>query len=124
MEENLMSSGLLITAIGMGLVFVVILFLWGMMDLMVKITADRKPADKPVAPSPEDERLEAPPTDRLLKQRAAAAAVATLLSLQASVSQSAPYEPGETSPWQAINRTSQFNQRSSMYHRKNRGSKE
>lgn len=124
MEENLMSSGLLITAIGMGLVFVAIVFLWGFMDVLVKITADRKPADKLSAFPPEDGMLEAPPTDRLLKQRAAAAAVATLLSQQAAVSQSVPYEPGETSPWQATNRTNQFNQRSSMYHRKNRGSKE
>ena len=34
-------QGLIMTAIGMGLVFVAILALWWMMDVMVKITTDR-----------------------------------------------------------------------------------
>ena len=35
-------QGLLITAIGMSLVFVVIIFLWGMMALLVRVTSKKE----------------------------------------------------------------------------------
>lgn len=38
---NPITQGLLITAIGMGLVFLAILFLWALMDFLVRITNDK-----------------------------------------------------------------------------------
>lgn len=39
---TLLNQGLLITAIGMGLVFIMILALWGIMDLLVKVTSKQE----------------------------------------------------------------------------------
>ncbi len=39
---TVIEQGLLITGIGMGLVFVVIIFLWGLMALMMRVTSGKK----------------------------------------------------------------------------------
>jgi len=44
--SNTLISGLIITAIGMGLVFAAIVFLWGMMALMVRL-GSRQEKDQP-----------------------------------------------------------------------------
>ena len=92
MQMEPIVGALWITLIGMGLVFVVIVLLWGFMALLVKVTADRKVAAED-AETPEEtadtypngDSFPAPAEDLLsLKMRAAAAAVAAALALQKS----------------------------------------
>jgi Na+-transporting methylmalonyl-CoA/oxaloacetate decarboxylase gamma subunit len=92
------SNTLLITLIGMGLVFSVILLIWGLMALLVRLVKDpiKEKADT------EDWLLE-----EELKQRAAVAAVGAALARETS------FEPHEfplpptafVSAWQAVMRS-------------------
>jgi Na+-transporting methylmalonyl-CoA/oxaloacetate decarboxylase gamma subunit len=70
MSEPFVQS-LQITALGMGLVFAAILLLWGMMNLLTAITADRGKSDSAAS---------ALDTDNDLKAQAAAIAVALALA--------------------------------------------
>lgn len=116
MVGNLVNA-LWITLIGMGLVFLAILALWGMMALIVRLTAERPGADaeaaEAVAAAEEAEAVEEiPDTDR--KRRAAAAAVAVAVALQAQRSAEslrAAGPAGSVSVWQAAHRASQISQR-------------
>ena len=120
-----MINVLLITAIGMGLVFVVIILLWGMMELLVRLLAD-KPAKEETAAAPalvEAETVEPEPqASGSRRQKAAAVAVAAALQIrrrQAAVeavrlalvsgNQSVlnPFETGQASNWQAVMRAVQ-----------------
>jgi Na+-transporting methylmalonyl-CoA/oxaloacetate decarboxylase gamma subunit len=97
-----MYTALIITVIGMSLVFAAILLLWGLMALIVRLGAS-SPSETQKEQSREME----------MKKLAAAAAVATALSGQ----------PGETlhefplpptaivSPWQAVMRSKMLNKR-------------
>ncbi len=118
-----------ITLIGMGLVFIGILALWGLMELIVKITnwyALRHPEEEEgeaneAAPIPE--ALPAPSTNKL---QAAAAAVAVALALKADAEVAAPVfdrtlQDGHASAWQAVMRSTQLSQRSNQFNRKSRG---
>ena len=55
---NNLTLALQITAVGMGLVFAVIILLWWLMALLTSVTADKKspPAELASAPHEEDER--------------------------------------------------------------------
>ncbi len=112
MNNELLNQGLLIAAIGMGLVFVVIIFLWGLMALLMRLTSGgKKPTaatlpDKGAAPAiaPEVEKIEG-------QRRAAVAAVAVGLA-KASRQKQAFVPPnqeagGQLSPWQAFHRSRQ-----------------
>lgn len=107
-----MVDALWITLIGMGLVFVAILLLWGLMALLVRLTDEKEVAE-------EEEALEleqaAVPTDGSLvdrKYRAAAAAVAIALALRKPVRAGQTAQPaGSLSAWQAVNRANQISQR-------------
>lgn len=109
-----MANALLITLIGMGLVFVVILLLWGLMALLVRLTAEKEavvgePVEAEAALAQADERAEpAPGLDR--KRRTAAAAVAAALALQSS-SRPAVKPAGSLSAWQIVHRAGQARQR-------------
>jgi len=78
------SNALLITALGMGIVFAVLILLWGLMALMVRLLSDREEGGEtgeavetaPVEPAPAAASGQ--------KRRAAAAAVAVALALQSS----------------------------------------
>ena len=112
-----MANALLITLIGMGLVFVVILLLWGLMALLVRLTAEKEAV---VAPESETAAIEveapeasaqpepAPGMDR--KRRAAAAGVAAAIALQSS-SRPAVKPAGSLSAWQIVHRAGQARQR-------------
>lgn len=112
MNSELVNQGLMIAAIGMGLVFVVIIFLWGLMALLMRLTSAGE------SPQPEHLPLEMsdssmPPKFEITERqrRAAAAAVAVSLALASSGKRSAP-SPGptaEVSPWQAFHRSRQIN---------------
>lgn len=124
-----LEKSLLMTLIGMGLVFVGILLLWGLMALMVRLLPERRAkADETGDPQddPADEVVAAEsPTlapDADVRRRAAAAAVAVALAVrQAGAALLQPPTPSVSS-WQAVLRANQLNQRLQMFNRKPRGS--
>ncbi len=135
-DTNILSQALFITLIGMGLVFVGLLLLWGLMELTVQLTNwynRRHPEEEEGEEEEEVEAVveEAPvaalPAPSALKQKAAAAAVAIALALEESApaEMAAPLPAGYTaqpSAWQAVMRSAQLNQRSANFTRKPRGS--
>ncbi len=98
------SNALLISAIGMGLIFGAIFFLWGVMALLVHLTRDSETV-KAVK--------EGQVNDLDLKRRAAAAAVTAALAHESS------FEPHEfplpptalITAWQAVMRSKVLNKR-------------
>ena len=102
--------GLLITAIGMGLVFAVIIFLWGLMALMMRVTSGKN-QDKTLV---EDESITDVPIVPELEttegqRRAAAVAVGTALSAKRiRDAQRSEDRSGGLSPWQAVHRPRHF----------------
>ncbi len=111
-----MSPGLIITAIGMGLVFAAIIFLWGLMALMVRLDARITPKDKAV--EMEGKVAESEPSPPSRKQKAAAAALAVALA-QAVVRVSSPVEParGTGSSWLSVQRAQVLQDKSRMFMR-------
>jgi len=114
MNNELIIQGLRIAAIGMGLVFLVIIFLWGLMALLMRLTSRGE--------TPEDEALPGERTDQSLipkfeaterQRRAAAAAVAVSLAMAFNwVKAGEPLGGGpkdEVSAWQAFHRSRQTN---------------
>jgi Na+-transporting methylmalonyl-CoA/oxaloacetate decarboxylase gamma subunit len=109
-----LNQALWITLIGMGLVFVAILLLWGLMALLVRVLAERPaPADEPAASAAPGQS--AIPEDALLlarKRRAAAAAVAAALA--AAEARPRPRITARPTPasgislWQAAHRAGQL----------------
>lgn len=96
--ENL-TVALLITLIGMGLVFGVIVLFWLSMSVLVRTTAARK---EPAAAEQEEPAIE----ERALRQRAAIVAVSAALAMQ-SQSTLRPYPLPATvlvNTWQAVMR--------------------
>ncbi len=138
---NTMVNALIITGIGMGLVFVAILALWGLMELMVKVTARFAPREENVEEGeveeaateaePVSEAALVEPADDLtgLKRKAAAAAVAMALAsasaaelpawLSSAGARVSTYTSG--SAWQAVARGGQLSQSATLYSRKSRG---
>lgn len=121
---ELLNQGLLIAAIGMGLVFLALILLWGLMALLGRIPAGRKPAEEIAiaAEAPAEEAVEAVSPDNSLRIKAAAAAVAIALGLQKSAILTAPKSPNAVSSWLVARRSSQFNQNAVITNRKSRGS--
>ena len=127
------SSALIITGIGMGLVFIAILALWGMMEIMVRATTrlalkEAEEAQESEEESEVEEEAETiqPAVDSSaeLKRKAAAAAVALALADaqvagQPVYSQVSSYMSG--SAWQAVSRGGQLHQSAVLYNRKSRG---
>jgi sodium pump decarboxylase gamma subunit len=114
MATELISQGLMIAAIGMGLVFVVIIFLWGLMALLMRLTSSKeKPEADKITPELTDSALAPEVEQTEAQRRAAAAAVAVSLALAAfrkTASGPASTAPGrELSPWQAFHRSRQTN---------------
>lgn len=104
MENQLMIS-VLITLIGMGLVFAAILLLWAVMALLVRLTADDGGPQLAVEAQQEAELA--------LKQRAAVAAIAVALACEENCTpHEFPLPPTAlVSPWQAVMRTKMLNKR-------------
>lgn len=107
MTENLLLS-LQITLLGMGLVFGLIILLWGLIAALTALTGEREtPALPPDAPLP------APVEKTDAKARAAAVAVAVALAQQ-SLSTAHPLPAPPTaivSAWQLGMRTRQMTQK-------------
>ena len=124
---DLLNQGLMITAIGMSLVFLALIFLWGFINLISRIpfkdTEGKSEAERtgesayqPVPEEPQEDNR------RLLRARAAAAAVVTALALQDSAARLTPPEGRATTPWQATRRAGQFSINAQITTRKPRGS--
>ncbi|MHB0988670.1 MAG: OadG family protein [Bellilinea sp.] len=119
--SELLNQGLLITAIGMGLVFLALILLWGLMAFMASIKVKEK-SEAVEVPAAEETEVEPQPEangNRALFVRAAAAAVATAMLL-ARRSPKAARPAG--SSWQTSKRTSQMSSNQSISYRKPRGS--
>ncbi len=113
-----MLNALWITLVGMGMVFLVILFLWGLMALLVRLTAEAPVQPPPIAPDiqppAEPARDSSRAGDNL--RLAAAAAVAVALARRAASPPHPPELPvppasGSISPWLAVHRAGLFAQR-------------
>ncbi len=99
MEGTVLTKALMITLFGVILVFIGILVLWGMMELLVRLTREKEKQ-----PSEEDKTL-SDKSELVIKQKAAAAAVAAALSLQNSTTISVtPCKQENLSPWQSMHR--------------------
>jgi Na+-transporting methylmalonyl-CoA/oxaloacetate decarboxylase gamma subunit len=93
-----LGTSLWITLIGMGIVFLAIILLWGLMVLLVRVTRD-----KPVSISETDKyNLD-------LKAKAAAVAVVVALATSKTSSYQGEFQPPSdtVSAWQSANRTNQ-----------------
>ncbi len=125
---SILTDALLITAVGMGLVFIALLLLWGLMELMMRLTRKSAEAEAAEAEEEEAEEEEAPAVEAVdmavLRRRAAAAAVAVALAAQPKGKGKLMVGPVETTTgaWQAVQRSTQLNRRSLMYSRKQRSS--
>ena len=111
MVQNL-SNSLLITVIGMGLVFAAIILLWGLMTLIVLIpdgpdAEEVAPVESPALETASAEMEEVDQQESGLKQQAVAAAVAFALAIEQENKKNrirvAPLIP-YVSAWQAFHR--------------------
>lgn len=120
---SIFNSALLITLIGMGLVFLALLLLWGLMDLMMRLTARMAAAE-----TSEDEAGEAVAegTQKAAPggapaALAAAAAVAVALALRPAGLNIENLDDDHISAWQTTMRAARLNQRAGQFYRKQRG---
>jgi Na+-transporting methylmalonyl-CoA/oxaloacetate decarboxylase gamma subunit len=118
-----MLQSLLITAIGMGLVFILIIMLWGFMAVLVS-TSNRW--DFMSLVDEQADTSEAAQTDKgeiteVDKPSLVAIAVATALAAGQKVFHLAPSQPSATSSWQAVTRANTLSQISAIFNRKPRG---
>lgn len=147
---DLMPSALLITVIGMGLVFIALLLLWGMIELMMWISArfarpegeEAEEIAEEIAPVEAAPVQAAAPNGRKVRAAAAAVAVAraaaggtlgrkarvaaaavAVAMIQQNVDRSLPPRDGSemVSAWQAVLRSNRLSRQASMYTRKQRG---
>jgi Na+-transporting methylmalonyl-CoA/oxaloacetate decarboxylase gamma subunit len=142
MDQNL-TNALLITLVGMALVFLALLVLWGLMEVTVQVAAwygrshpeeeEEEAEEAEEAASVEthpDQNVGAsylaslPPADGL-KPQAAATAVAVALAMQneapIAVDAQAGVTLGQPSAWKSVMRSAQLTQRSTQFTRKSRG---
>ena len=124
--SELLSQGLLMTAIGMGLVFLALIFLWGLINLIASlpIKGRKEEEEEILAEGPKIVTTDEPPADerQALRARAAAAAVAAALAVQRSALRIAPPAGGAISAWQAARRSNQFALNAQITSRKTRSS--
>ncbi len=117
-------ASLWITLIGMGLVFIGILLLWGLMEVIVRVTArfaGKEEEEGEEEGESEPEAAPLPAVDGSLKKRAAAAAVAVALALRKPVARVPLARPADGgSAWQSVARASQLNHPTQLA-RKSRG---
>lgn len=117
------NNGLLITLVGMGLVFVAILFLWGLMEIIVKLGNQRRvqavAAEAAGEPAAGETAPAIPAGDPSLKQRAAAAAVAVAFAMRRASGAvlTRPASEGFSS-WQATFRSLRQSQQGNLYRSK------
>ena len=135
-NTEILLQALQIALIGMSLVFIGLLLLWGLMEITVQLTAwynrrhpeeEKEGEGEAPAVAAEAPAAVEPPVPSALKQKAAAAAVALALALEesAAVEMAVSHSNGysvQPSAWQAVMRSAQLNQRSNQFTRRPRGS--
>ena len=107
-------QGLWITAVGMGLVFAVIIFLWGVMALLMRLTSHKPTAvEEEHPPVSTDEPLipELASVETQRRAAAAAAAVALALAENKGHTKKAVEPTGSMNPWLAVHRSRQVEQK-------------
>ncbi len=120
---DLINQSLLITAIGMGLVFILILLLWGFMAGLVTTTnrwdfmAELGKKDE----SPETTNEVASTGADVKNPDIIAVAVAVALAVGQKTFRVRPTQPNTTSSWQAVTRANTLAQINSINNRKPRG---
>jgi Na+-transporting methylmalonyl-CoA/oxaloacetate decarboxylase gamma subunit len=108
-----LQTALQITLYGMGLVFIGILLLWGMMAAIVRIFSDR------IKSGGEDARQTDASDDLDNKRMAVAIATATAIEMQnTSIQYSSHKERESISAWQAAHRSQRMNQNRTLASRK------
>jgi Na+-transporting methylmalonyl-CoA/oxaloacetate decarboxylase gamma subunit len=113
---NLFEQGLLITAIGMGLVFVVIIFLWGLMAALMRLTSKEKKAKGQAIGEVETDpvvvlKMEAAEVQRRVVAAALAVAKAIEATQRRFVEEGDSIKLGSLSPWQTAHRSRQLENR-------------
>jgi len=114
---NELQQGLLIAAIGMGLVFAVIIFLWGLMALMMRLTSRQDSVEN--APAEVDDTAAHIMSElkEVEDQRGTAAAAAVAVGLAITATQGSKLggdgreSTGGPSAWQSFHRTRQLESR-------------
>lgn len=108
--ETPITQGLLITLIGMGLVFLVLLLMWLLTDAMVRIFSRGKTTATPNEAAETTALLETRDALKEHRRRAAVAAVGVALSLQTHQHTHVPFSIYSTapSPWQLADRLNRF----------------
>jgi len=98
-----LTQALQISILGVALVFLGILLLWGMMELAGRLTMPRKPKTLPVKPQkPSRDFVEA-------RRKAVAAAVITAMAMQKTAFTVSTHRKREAiTPWQAAYRSHQL----------------
>jgi len=108
-----LTQALYISALGVGLVFLGILLLWGLMELAGRLSAPKRPKtilDKPAKPS--KDFIEA-------RRRAIAAAVISAMALQNTAFTASTHRQREViTPWQAAHRSHQLRNALAANHRR------
>ena len=108
---------LIITVVGMGLVFAAIILLWGLMELIVRFTAKAESMEEAKKSSAEVVETKAVASDMGRKQKAAAVAVAIAAALHQKgypVSTSS----AEMTAWQSTALATHASQRASVMQRR------
>ena len=119
------SQGLFITGIGMGLIFLAILFLWGLIFVLVKFTQEQPKENKNAAETDiETKEVESAKSgDSQLLRKVALIAVAIATASQKHGMVINPQDSGYVSPWQSTKRTHILGQSSALLNKKSRGTK-
>ena len=101
--EDALTKALYISALGIGLVFVGILILWGLMELAGRLTTPKKPKAISV-------KLEKPSKDFVeARRKAVAAAVITAMAIQNTAFTTSTHRKREViTPWQTAHRSHQL----------------
>ena len=109
--DNLVVMALVVSAVGMFLLFVALAFLYGLMYLMTAVLKDPTPEPAPLA---EESGIDAVDKAVVWRAAAAAAAVAALARAEHELRSARPSAPGETaeggaaSPWWALHHSRQL----------------
>lgn len=120
---NGITQSLIITAIGMGLVFILIALLWGFMAGLVSITNrfDFMALVEESVESSKETETESPDRPAVDNPSLVAIAVATALAKGQKALRISQVQPSETSSWQAVTRANSLAQISAIFNRKPRG---
>lgn len=114
---TVLTKALIMTGLGMGLVFIGIVLLWGFMALMVRIFPNKEEEEvkeEKLAPTSSE--------DADIKMKAAAAAVAVAMAMnRGAYAISIDKSTATMSEWQSVTRSIQLNLRNQTFSRKTRG---